>query len=221
MTRPWVFAVLLSAAALAACGNDTESTSAFKDVKTFAASAVKGKKDGAKKEDAGLTRAALDAAGVPSIRASIKNRGAVALLGVRVNRGDLVTWETSDGSAITLRQGLLIETRGLGADLMSAAVPSPAQLVSPGGTHTRVHYYLDGEDNTIRRDYSCEMSLVGPETIEIVERSYATIHVTETCRSAAGKITNQYWFESNGNIRQSLQWVSRGVGYLKLEELKD
>lgn len=221
MSRPLAVFALVSAALLSACGNDTESTGAFTDIKNFASAAVKGRKAGEAKAEAPLTRAALDSAGARTVRVSIKNRDAVALLGLRVDRGDVVTWETSDGSAVTLRQGVLIETRGLGADLMSAQVPTPAQLVQPGGTHARVHYYIDGEDRTVRRDYTCEMSLVGQETIEIVERTYPTIHVNETCRSAAGKITNQYWFESTGRIRQSVQWVSQGVGYLKLEELND
>jgi Group 4 capsule polysaccharide lipoprotein gfcB, YjbF len=120
---------------------------------------------------------------------------------------------------VVLQRGMVLETRGLGDELMSARVPPAALVASGTGSFQREYYYLDGADQDIRWDYDCTFATTGHETIEIIGLAYDTRIVTETCRGAEGRITNQYWVESGGKIRQSLQWISKGVGYMKLESV--
>jgi hypothetical protein len=140
-------------------------------------------------------------------------------MGVLDAKGDTVTWQTTGRDGVVLRRGVVLQSRGLGDDLMSARVPSAAQISQGSGTFARQYFYLDGADQEIRWDYACTFAASGAETIEIVGLAYATRLVTETCQGAQGVITNQYWFESGGNLRQSVQWISKGVGYMKLGSL--
>ncbi len=213
--KSYILAVM-AALALAGCGSDKNATGNFTEIRK-ALTPKFGKV--VPTPAPAVTRASIEAIGVPLIRASIPVRGAVAYLGVRATKGDVITWQTTDRTSVVLQRGMLLETRGLGDELMSARVPTAAQAASGTGSFQRTYFYLDGADQEIRWDYACTFESTGNETIEIIGLSYATRVVTETCRGAQGRITNQYWVESGGKIRQSVQWVSKGVGYMKLESL--
>jgi Group 4 capsule polysaccharide lipoprotein gfcB, YjbF len=211
-----VILILVTALALAACGSDKAATGNFTDIrKAFTPKFGKAVPAPAP----AVTRESITATGAPLIRASIAARGAVAYLGVRATKGDVITWQTTDRTSVVLQRGMLLETRGLGDELMSARVPSAGQIAAGTGSFQRAYYYLDGADQQIRWDYACTWEMTGNETIQIIGLAYDTRVVTETCRGAQGRITNQYWVESGGKIRQSVQWVSKGVGYMKLESL--
>lgn len=214
---------LCGAFLVAACGSNTDKAAGARLASSIIGSVVGIGKSAAPQGPtvATLTRTDLAEVKGPLLRATLKSRPADALLVPIATNGAVVTWSTADNTTLGMKQGVLVATRGLVADLVSASVPSAAQLARGVGSHQRVHFYLDGEDHTVRRDYQCELSTEGSETIAIVERSYTTRHVVETCRSASGKITNHYWFESGSIIRQSRQWVSQGVGYLELRRIID
>jgi Group 4 capsule polysaccharide lipoprotein gfcB, YjbF len=211
-----VILTLMAALALAGCGSDKGATGNFTDIRK--ALTPKFGKDAPAGVPA-VTRESITAAGVPLIRASIPVRGAVAYLGVRATKGDIITWQTTDRTSVVLQRGMVLETRGLGDELMSARVPGAAQIAAGTGSFQRQYFYLNGTDEQIRWDYACTWEVTGNERIEIIGLAYDTRVVTETCRGAEGRITNQYWVESGGKIRQSVQWISQGVGYMKLESL--
>ena len=131
----------------------------------------------------------------------------------------MLTW-AADGATFSQRNGVLIQTRGLGADLMSAQAPSPSQLQQAGNSYQRMYYFLGEDDQGTRRTYDCTTAIVGGESVEVLGRSYATTHVTETCTRPNGKLTNDYWFQGS-SIRKSRQWVSAGVGYVEFERVID
>lgn len=162
------------------------------------------------------SRADLEAYGMSILRVVIASRAADALVTVTDTKGDVVTWSTTDGTTFALRDGVLIQTRGIGPDLMSAAAPSVADLRKVDGMHKRTYYFLGEDDQSNRRDYDCTMSRAGAETIEIFERQHRTIHLKETCVRAEGKITNDFWLEGSV-IRKSRQWTSPGTGYIEFE----
>ena len=131
----------------------------------------------------------------------------------------MITWKTKDEATFSQRGGVLIQTRGLGADLMSADAPSVGQLRS-GASYQRIYYFLGADDQGTRRTYDCTASVVGSESIEIMARSHATTRVTEVCERPLGKVTNDYWIEG-ATIRQSRQWVSGAVGYVEFQRVID
>ncbi|HLQ19478.1 MAG TPA: YjbF family lipoprotein [Tabrizicola sp.] len=167
-------------------------------------------------------RAELSKAGKPVLLVSSKTLGQTGFLMVGDAKGGILTWATPDGATFTQENGVLIQTRGLGADLMSAQAPSVRQLLAAGTPYQRVYYFLGPDDQGTRRTYDCVTSVVGPESIDVLGRTHQTTHVTESCSrsSASGKLTNEFWIEGS-TIRQSRQWVSAGIGFVDFARVID
>ena len=213
---------------LAGCGSEKTGPSPFVSALGAMAkntvSKVKGGKaeettDGTVKTPA-ERRAALEKAGKPILRVSSKTLGQNAFVTVIDTKDDVLTWKTRDGATFSQRNGVLIQTRGLGPDLMSAQAPSVGQLLAAGTSYQRIYYFLGDDDQGTRRTYDCSTAIVGKETIEIVGRSHTTTHVTETCERPLGKLSNDYWIEGS-SIRKSRQWVSGMIGYIDFERVID
>lgn len=213
-------------ALLAGCGSDRAEPSALATtvvtVAQSALSSVQAMRRGQEQTaaPAPLTRADIEKYGVPILRTVIATRGADALLTITDTKGDVVTWSTTDGTSFTFRQGVLIQTRGLGPDLMSAEAPSVAQLLRNGGTHRRQYFFLGADDATTRRTYDCTATVAGQETIEIFGRSHRVTKVSEVCSRPQGGITNEFWIEGQ-TIRRSRQLLSGGVGFVEFERVVD
>jgi hypothetical protein len=133
----------------------------------------------------------------------------------------VVTWANPEYQTISLQNGVILATRGFGSDLMSARVPTAQQLSAGTGTHQRVHYLLDGADQTISQSFTCQLSVSNNETIEILGLAYVTKKVEENCAGPSGNLTNTYWFDSQGLIRQSLQSRQSGVENMQLQAIID
>lgn len=212
-------------ALVSACGNEKSEPSPLGNaVGTLARATVlkvKARRAGGEAPaPAPVTRAAIEAYNLPILRAVIASRGADALLTIGDQKGDVVTWATTDGTTFTQRNGVLIQTRGLGADLMSAQVPTVGQLSQNGGTYQRIYYFLGQDDKSTRRTYDCTVSVTGRQTITIFEKNHAVTHVSETCVRPQGNVSNEYWIEG-GEIRKSRQWTSGQTGYIDFERVVD
>ncbi len=217
-------AVVMAAALLASCGTDKYQGTPFMQVVGVVAKSTignaKAKRAAAPAAPAPVTRADLEKYGVSILRAVIAVRGADALLTVSDTKGGIVTWSTTDGTTFTLRDGILIQTRGLGPDLMSAQAPSLAGLKTDGSTHQRIYFLLGADDRTVRRTYDCTVSVGGKEAVEIFGRSHTTTHVTESCTRPQDTIANEYWIEGSV-VRKSRQLASGGAGFIDFEQVID
>jgi hypothetical protein len=216
-------AVAAALVLLAACGNDKGGANPVaaavgQMAKTTLAKGKKGTAPAAKAA-APVGRAELEAFGKPILRIQSKGLGQDAFLTVVDAKDNVVTWTAQGQANFSLRDGVLIQTRGVGADLMSAQVPSLAQLKG-GASYERIYFFLGADDIGTRRTYDCTAATVGRETIEVIGKSHATTHVTETCTRPNGKVTNDYWIEGNA-VRKSRQWASNTVGYLEFEQIID
>lgn len=164
-------------------------------------------------------REKLEAKGKPALRVRAPALGQDAFLTVVDAKADVVTWTAQGQANFSLRDGVLIQTRGLGADLMSADAPSLAQLKG-GASYQRIYYFLGADDAGTRRTYDCTAAAVGSEKIEILGKSHSVTRLTETCIRQNGKVSNDYWIEGN-TVRKSRQWASNTVGYLEFEKVVD
>jgi hypothetical protein len=213
----WPLAAALVLALVAGCGSSTD---------TLGADALRvGKVLTQKNTDSTAraplpTRASLDAAPAPLVAMLVESAQSRALLGkIAENRG-VATFSTADAVTISLRDGVLVQTRSLGADLMSSAVPSAAQLARAGGSHTRVHDYLGLDDRIVRQPFNCTMAEAGTEVLTIAELTFPARILAETCTGAAGEgFENRWWIDRRGRIMQSRQWVGPGVGFVRLQDL--
>lgn len=166
-----------------------------------------------------IPRSELEKAGVPILRLTVPSRGIDTLLVERDRKGDIVTWTTGDGVTFTFKGGVLIETRGLGADLMSSSAPTGAQ-VADGGQHDRSYFFIGADEEMLRRDYSCTVTVAANESVTIYGVSFATRHMVERCERPEGFITNDYWMQGS-TVRKSSQWVSAAIGSVEIERITD
>jgi hypothetical protein len=217
---------LVSLAVLAGCGSEKrEGRPLIATVGVMAVSSVaemRNRRSGAAPAAAAKpTRADIEKAGVPVLRASIANRGFDSFLTILDSRDDVVTWKTTDGTTFALRDGVLTQTRGLGPDLMSSNVPTVEQLLQDGGTHQRQYFFLGPNDQPTRRTYDCTVTILGTEEIEIFEVTHKVAHAKEDCvRGQSGKITNDFWIEEE-TVRKSRQWASALTGFIEFERVVD
>ncbi|MCU0829125.1 MAG: YjbF family lipoprotein [Tabrizicola sp.] len=212
-------------ALLAACGSEKVEVNPIGTMVGTVAKATiakaKAKRSGATAQAAApVTREAIEAYAMPILRVTIPTRGADALVTITDQKGDIVTWSTTDGTTFTFRSGILIQTRGLGADLMSADAPSLTQLMQDGGTHQRVYFFLGADDATTRRTYDCAVKVVGPEMIEVFQKQHRTTRVAEVCARQGGTITNEFWIEGK-TVRKSKQLTSGAIGFIETEQVVD
>lgn len=120
--------------------------------------------------------------------------------------GDVTTFFTLDGVSLSLRDGVLVATRGLGFDLMIAEVSGLSPLLETGGQYTRTHRYLDGEDRLASFDFHCEVT-PGPE-------------VRETCKGHGFSFENRYAHrERQGLFALSRQWIGPERGAIVMRDV--
>jgi len=150
------------------------------------------------------------AAGAPQIWLTLFSRGIKFPMTQISQRDGVSIYAAKDGVQVFLRNGMLIGTRGLGRDLMSADAPTPATLRA-GAAHQRSYYDLDGTDTTIRHVFTCTVAR------DSAASGAASGAMAEACTADIGTIRNQYWFDSAGSVIKSKQWVSQGVGYAAVE----
>jgi hypothetical protein len=166
-----------------------------------------------------LSRQKIEAFGTPILRATLPARATDLLMSPRDVRKDVTTWEAAEGITFAFRNGILIESRGLGADLMSAAAPSPSQILG-GGPYVRTYFFVADDDRNQRRDYTCTTELIGAEPVAVYGKTHQTRHVREVCTRDVGRIANDFWFEGN-TLRKSRQWVGPDAGYAEFVRVVD
>ena len=219
-------------AALAGCSNRGDETSAT--LKTLAAiQAAASRATSGDPAPAGpqLTRAVLNTVDGEFVLAEVEKTGSRAFMYISAERqgraagsegGRLLVWRTENDVSLTLRDGVLVGTRGLGGDLVSAqGGPALAAVRSRGasqGLKRQVYSALDNKP--VVMNFACEVDDLGAETIVIVERRHGTRHLRETCALADGTVVNDYWVDSRGStVWKSRQWAGPYIGYVTVEKL--
>lgn len=152
---------------------------------------------------------AIEVVDGPLILATLPERNASTGLVPLQRNGDVATWSGGNGITISYHQGVLTATRGLGGDLISADLVEVHRAIRQGdGRAVRVHRYLDGEEQLQAHAFVCDYTRIGQL-------------IVEGCVGAEIRFENQYELDKSDQIRNSLQWVSASVGYLRSEVLKE
>lgn len=156
--------------------------------------------------------------GPERLSVTLPKSGAQATLGPVARNGDVTVWQTLDGITLSFRNGLLIGTRGMGDDLMSADVAGTLAMLREPATdlyHLHTRSYLDGEDRTVFRRYQCRETERADAQVDLVGRIEPVLRSTVRCVSPSDEITNVYWIDGSGQVLRSRQWVSPAVGYME------
>lgn len=215
MTRFKLISGLLLIAALAGCSRGDQPTNVLSEL--FSSS----KRLLAKEEAAAaptVTRAALNQINVPLLEATIENRAQTAYLVAQRQRTDaqpgvITVWRSDDDVTLALRSGVLIATRGLRDDLLSASA------LTRDGKRQFVLHHGDNQSQTFT--LTCQGAQLGRTSLDILGKAYATTHLRERCEGPAGIIQNDYWLDAgSGQMRQSRQWAGPTIGYIMLRVLE-
>ncbi len=137
--------------------------------------------------------------------------------------GKIEVWKSSDNRQVIMREGVLVGTKGLGGDMRSAeAAAAIAGFDGQGGGGQRL-ITLDRQDGTAQTvSFSCDMTQLGRETIQIVDQRVSTFHMREDCIYNKTSIRNDYWVETaGGRMRKSRQWAGLRYGYINFTRLKN
>ncbi|MHA6326422.1 YjbF family lipoprotein [Roseivivax sp. CAU 1753] len=136
----------------------------------------------------------------------------------------VINWRTPDNtSEIATRDGIIVATRSLGDDLMSADVAGSQNALrgrDGGDYYPRFHTTLDGEYQPQFRSFQCIVARRSGDTLTVFDRRFPATKIEETCTTPGMEVTNTYWLGSDGTMLRSRQWISEGVGYIQTERLK-
>jgi len=225
MMKRWHLApALLAVLILGACSQGNQVTPLQLQVLQAGQQIIANKRS-VKVERPPLTRSTLDAVAGSYIEAVVERRDALAYLHVDSRRqdqqlGQITVWRTDDNITLTMRNGVLMATRGLGGDLLSAQVPVRSGTLGPahGGAH--VMYLRSGANHQRRLSLVCELIDFGPETVSIVEQTHPTRHLQQRCSGGGGEVVNDYWVDSSaGLVWKSRQWAGPQIGYIRFRRL--
>ena len=167
-----------------------------------------------------VTREKIDASGLAVLYVELESgRNGTSIKYPGANIGEV--WLGVDGTTITLRNGFLISTRGLGDDLMSSNGDFPAlHQVNGSGTYKKTMDWLYA-DNQIQSDlFTCTISVeMKKHYIIVFDKEFLTRKALETCKSETLSIQNEYFYEPTGVVRRSRQFLSRSLGSIFIERL--
>ncbi len=164
-----------------------------------------------------VTIAAPSGSATDQLRIRIPARGADAPVRQVAQNGDAKTYMAVDNISVSYRQGVLVATRGLGADLMAGdADATLAALEAPeNGVYSRQMRYLTSLHKSTWIKAGCEMKRGGAET----RAGQQLTRYEESCIARRDRFTNIYWLNASGQILASRQWVSAAVGDLQTDPI--
>jgi hypothetical protein len=163
-----------------------------------------------------------DAPGRMTMLAEVPQAAMETTLTPAGRNGAIVTWLSADGMiSLAFQDGVLVASRGLPGDLMSAdATATTAALQGgPAQDYPRFMSYLDQSGGTLFRSMVCTMQISGPERIPVLGLETDTLRHDEDCASLTVRATNSYWLTGDGTAVQTRQWIGDEAGYLVTQRL--
>ena len=167
-----------------------------------------------------MTRERISKAKVPVLFVKLKN-GQNGTLTKYPGLGVGTTWLGADGATITLDRGVIIASRGMGADVMGGENMMPRfSQISGVANYQRRLSYLE-EDNKIKvHNFECQIKKQKSKSkIKVLELEYTVSTFLETCQKELLTIKNKYLLDTNNIVRRSYQYHSDTIGYILTERL--
>lgn len=217
--RLGALAALGCAMILQGCSSGDEGSELNTYVRDFAAQRLSG---GSSAGPARVTEAQIRQAAAkikqPLVLIDFPKTKSNALI-VEIGRNGAVhTYATSARQTVSFQSGLARGSRGLGGDLMSSDLGELPRLIAQrrGGVIHREMRFLNGEDQTVRYHFSCEV------TVGATSGSPRTTEMTEECTQINGlqSFTNSYAVNGNGRVLKSTQWFGPSLGDAVIRQIR-
>lgn len=159
---------------------------------------------------------------VPQVLVSLEGFNYRSVFSLSSRNDGVATYVNDQGASVSLRDGMLVATRGFSADIMSADATGSAQALAsgaPGTFYPRFQTTLDGESAVQYQTQQCEMAEWMIETITISDRVHDTVRLTERCFLPDTAEINTYWLDSSRTVLKSRQWMGPRLGHMTIEQL--
>ena len=228
-------ALIVAGLGLGACTSETEGTASL--VKAGVDTIVgRAKGDiprrGERPPDIVVTQEQLENTKVAAMQINVETRGGGDILrrtSLRndANPGQVAVWGGNSATQVFLRNGVLIGTRGIGGDIISADVNATVRAVSSAraGNGERRYFVSNGAYSDVEVVLSCDIDNLGRTTTQVVHLVYQTVHLRETCVGGEDnrvRIVNEYWVQpGSGIVRRSRQWAGPNSGYFEFILLRN
>lgn len=168
-----------------------------------------------------LTRADVNGMGETVLRAQIPNFGLASVLYLSQDRAPYSIWRTPDKVTLQFRAGMIIGSKGVGADLVSVDDPRMIAVLEGRegpGSSTRVNRAFNGLNETVATEFTCVIEDMGATSVTVVGLSYPVRHLRQTCTSPNENFVNDYW-QQGRTVWKSRQWFNEQVGYMTVERM--
>ncbi len=209
MRRHVGFRAVLALAALSACGGGQQGIPGAGQAQQWLAPTLNAAPGEAE---------ALVAAGAPQMIVRMIDRGDETAVILAGERDGVKRWRGLDNAQIYTREGLIIGTRGLGDDLMTADIADIGATIRAVAADRaprqaeRLHRRLDGEEHMVIEAYVCDITFERTEAIDIPGAGHvATLLLREACLSPFRNFINFHWIADGGIVR-SRQFIGSGPG---------
>ena len=167
-----------------------------------------------------LSREQVDAAKIPILFVQLQS-GQNGTLTPYPGQGIGKTWLSADGATITLKDGVLIASRGMGDDVMGGKTSMPSwSKIDDSNSFTRSSKYLSGNNQIYAKKFNCHVKkIANRRNINVWGVNFETKFFEEKCSSDEKNIINTYNIDSSGIVRRSRQYHSDTLGYIIIERI--
>ena len=167
-----------------------------------------------------VTREKVDASGLAVLLIELETgQNGTSVLYPGSNTGEV--WLGVDGATVTFEKGFLVGTRGLQDDLMATIADFPnLNAVNGIETYDKHQTWLTGDNQRKHLNFECTLTVKSDaQRINLLNKSFVVKHAVEICKSTELEVTNEYFFENSGKMRQSKQYHGETLGYIRFERL--
>ncbi|SEP98357.1 Group 4 capsule polysaccharide lipoprotein gfcB, YjbF [Loktanella sp. DSM 29012] len=135
--------------------------------------------------------------------------------------GPVTTWATPDAITLSMINGVVTATRGMGTDLMHSDIDGTVAALAGGPrAYDRRFSYQNAENQTVLRAQRCTMSGPADQALTLYGTTYVAQMWTETCTGNDQQMPNIYW-TAGGRVVQSQQFISAAVGPIITETIRN
>ena len=140
-------------------------------------------------------------------------------------RDNEATWITADKIYFVIKNGKIIETKGLSNNLSNLLLPTLIEeknLNNIDVKNTFVYYYSYDEPELYNLEVKANYANKGYRTVKILEKEMNLTLVQENLASdvIGWYVTNSYWIDKNGYVWKSQQYISPKLPSISYEITK-
>ena len=167
-----------------------------------------------------LTRNQLDQFGAPVLFVELQT-GQNGTFTLYPGQGVVQNWLGADGATVSLENGVLVATRGMGDDIMGATSSIPSwNKIERSASYKKETSYLAGNNLITQKEFECKINkFATKQLIHVWDISFKVTQYDEKCTSIHGEINNTYYVDQFGIVRRSIQYHSDTIGEVLIERI--